>query len=153
MLRQTEGSQAVDTIANIGMLLRQVERTGAVGLRQTAVRTARRLLPALMVVLALVVGGGLLTAQSLRGRAVMGHPMTGRAIPAPMGLAGPLPPTVPPHEQLVCLVTQYGRVPARRQARKDGGLDGVGHGHVPTPPAEGGAPKADASAVASGFSW
>lgn len=37
-----------------GMLLRQVERTGAVGLRQTAVRTARRLLPALMVVLALV---------------------------------------------------------------------------------------------------
>lgn len=37
-----------------GMLLRQAERTGRVALWQTAVRTGRRLLPALMVVLAVV---------------------------------------------------------------------------------------------------
>lgn len=38
-----------------GMLLRKVERTGRVGAGQVATRTARRLLPALMVVLAAVV--------------------------------------------------------------------------------------------------
>ncbi|MGW0182370.1 acyltransferase family protein, partial [Nocardia sp. NPDC003345] len=37
-----------------GMLIRQAERDGRVNLRQTAVRTGRRLLPALMVVLAVV---------------------------------------------------------------------------------------------------
>ncbi|MEU4313147.1 acyltransferase family protein [Nocardia sp. NPDC024068] len=37
-----------------GMLLRQAERTGRVNLWQNAVRTARRLLPALLVVLAVV---------------------------------------------------------------------------------------------------
>ncbi|MEX0654086.1 MAG: 4Fe-4S dicluster domain-containing protein [Phycisphaeraceae bacterium] len=45
-------------------------------------------------------------AADLRGRAVVGHPMTGRSIVTPVGPDGPLPPTVPTHEQLVCLVTQ-----------------------------------------------
>ncbi|MFA9479274.1 4Fe-4S dicluster domain-containing protein [Phycisphaerales bacterium AB-hyl4] len=45
-------------------------------------------------------------ANDLHGRAVVGHPMTGRPIVAATGPEGPLPPTVPESDQLVCMVTQ-----------------------------------------------